>query len=153
MKPLIILENIRSAYNVGNIIRTADALWYRVLLSWFTPNPEEKEQVKKTSLWAEESVDLKVIRNTREALDRVKQLWYYLIAAECSENSSSLSDFDVLAIKKPIALLVGNENTWVLSETLQTVDLVSHIPMCWIKESLNVGQAAAIMMWKFRQVK
>ncbi len=150
MKPLIILENIRSAYNVGNIIRTADALWYRVLLSGFTPNPQEKEQVKKTSLWAEESVDLKAIRNTRDALDRIKDQWYYLIAAECSERSSPLDNFVRQQIKKPIAIIVGNENTWVLSETLLAVDVIFHIPMQWVKESLNVGQAAAIMMWEMK---
>jgi len=146
MKPLIILENIRSAYNVGNIIRTADALWYDVLLSWFTPNPNKKAQVKKTSLWAEESVGLKSIWNTSEAIAWVKEQWYTLVAAECSDYSIELNAYE--GAKNPVAIVMGNENTWVLPETLLAADAVLYIPMQGIKESLNVGQAAAIMMWE-----
>jgi len=53
---VVILENIRSAYNVGNIIRTADALGWKVWLSGYTPSPEDTPKVKKTSLGAEETV-------------------------------------------------------------------------------------------------
>lgn len=148
-KPLIILENIRSAYNVGNIIRTADALWYNVILSGFTPHPDDKEQIKKTSLWAEESVHLKQFRHASEAITRVKEQWYMLVVGECCEGSIKLTDLDSsLRSEWQIALLVGNENTWVSSETLDSADHIVHIPMQGIKESLNVGQAAAILMWR-----
>ena len=51
----VVVENLRSAYNVGNIIRTADALWRWVVFVWYTARPDHK-QVKKTALGAEETV-------------------------------------------------------------------------------------------------
>ncbi len=156
LKPFIILENIRSAYNVGNIIRTADALWYDVVLSGYTPHPDTKEQIKKTSLGAEESVDIKQYWHTSEAIQYVQQLWYVLVAGEITELSVSLDQISPsLHLSRegdvvPMALIVGNENTGVLRETLDMADHIVHIPMQWLKESLNVGQAAAILMWEFR---
>ncbi len=144
MKPCIILENIRSAYNVWNIIRTADALWYDVILSWFTPHPDQKESVKKTSLWAHEHVNLKQYWTASEAIEYVKSYDYFLVVAELWTWSKALPIKDMW--EKKIALLVWNENTWVLPETIEKADLLAHIPMIWHKESLNVGQAAAIFM-------
>jgi len=54
----IILENIRSAYNVWNIIRTADALGRGVVISWYTPHPDRNSRVSKSALWADKSVDI-----------------------------------------------------------------------------------------------
>jgi len=147
MKPLIVLENIRSAYNVGNIIRTADALGYDVVLSGFTPHPEHKTQVKKSSLWAEKSVKLYHFWNTSDAITWIQEEWYMLIVAESWEWSKELNSIDPWA--EPVALLVWNENTWVLQETLDQANKIVHIPMRWEKESLNVGQAAAICMRYF----
>ena len=144
MKNIVVLENIRSAYNTWNIIRTADALWRDVVLSWYTPDPQEKEQVSKTSLGAEEKVIINQFRNTNECLKRIKDQWYYIIASEETKKSTSITTYSQQP--KPIALIMWNEKTWVLDETLWFVDAIQHIPMQWLKESLNVGQAAAIMM-------
>ncbi len=146
MKNIVVLENIRSAYNTWNIIRTADALWWDVVLSWYTPDPQEKEQVSKTSLWAEEKVIINQFRNTNECLKRLKDEWYYLIASEETIKSTSINTYSKQST--PIALIMWNEKTWVLDETLSYVDTIYHIPMQWLKESLNVWQAAAIMMWE-----
>lgn len=151
-KSLIILENIRSAYNVGNIIRTADALWYDVILSWFTPHPEAKHQIIKTSLGAEQSVNLRQFWNANEALQWIKERWYTLVVAEHHEKSSDLNALNLPGDKAyPIAILVGNENTWVSPETLFQADYITHISMQGIKESLNVGQAAAIVMRELKK--
>lgn len=144
MKSIIVLENIRSAYNVGNILRTADALGYGVVLSGYTPSPFEKEKVSKTSLGAEEYVPIQQFRNPQEALDNLREKGYLLIAAEESEESISLTDWR--SPEQPVALIVGNEKEGVLPETLAFVDQIVHIPMLGHKESLNVGQAAAIVM-------
>lgn len=150
MKPLVILENIRSAYNVGNIIRTADALGYEVILSGFSPSPVDNESVKKTSLGAENNVHLQQFRHIQEALDWVKERWYILIAAEVVKHRSvALDDFH--HAPEPFVLILGNEKTGVLSSTLDQADYIIHIPMQGEKESLNVGQAAAIMMWALQQ--
>lgn len=145
-RPLIILENIRSAYNVGNIIRTADALWYDVVLSWFTPHPEQNGRVVKTSLGAEQSVKIQHFWNPVDAVRYVTEQWYMLVVGECCEGSSPLAPLLHRGEQK-IAILVWNENTGVLQETIDVADYVVHIPMRGIKESLNVGQAAAILMW------
>lgn len=150
-KPLIILENIRSAYNVGNIIRTADALWYDVILSGFTPHPDEKEQIKKTSLGAEESVHIQQFWNTTTCLQRINEEWYDLIVGEECVWSVAIDSLHISNYSwSPIALLVGNENDWVMNQTLDIAKHIVHIPMQGIKESLNVGQAAAILMWELR---
>lgn len=143
MKNLIILENIRSAYNVGNIIRTADALWRDVRLSGYTPHPEEQKKVVKTSLGAEENVNLNRFDNTPLAIQQAKELGYYITAWEITKNAKAL---DEINHEKTFALILWNEVDWVLKSTLDIVDEIVFIPMQWIKESLNVGQSAAIFM-------
>lgn len=143
MKNLIILENIRSAYNVGNIIRTADALWRDVRLSGYTPHPEEQKKVIKTSLWAEKNVNLKRFDNTLLAIEEAKNLEYFLVAGEITKNAKALNEINH---EKTFALILWNEVDWVLQSTLDKVNEVIFIPMKWIKESLNVGQSAAIFM-------
>ena len=55
-RKIVVLENIRSAYNVGNVIRTADSLWCEVRITWYTPSPLDHPKVKKTTLLADENV-------------------------------------------------------------------------------------------------
>jgi len=143
--PAVILENIRSAYNVGNIIRTADAFGFDVIISWYTPSPNRDNSVCKTSLWAEKKVDIFEFWNTKEAILFTKQKYWKVIAAEITKKAKSLKDNKFL-FQKDIAIVFGNEVEWVLEETLEMVDEVWYIPMKWIKESLNVWQSAAIFM-------
>lgn len=149
MRNLIVCENIRSAYNVGVIIRTADGLGYDVILSGYSPHPETEAKVKKSSLGAENSVWLIQYRNTSETIDVLKNQWYTLIALELTENSVALDSLDRSLLGEwPVALIVGNEKTWVLPETLEACDVIVHIPMKGIKASLNVAEAASIGMWE-----
>jgi tRNA G18 (ribose-2'-O)-methylase SpoU len=145
---VVILENIRSAYNVGNIIRTADALWWKVRLSWYTPSPEDTPKVEKTSLGAEETVWIKQFTTTLEAISYAKEQWMEVIAAEVAEWAVKLDEFSQKKHKKSwIAIVFGNEVDGVLSSTLKAVDTIVYIPMQWVKESLNVGQCSAIFMY------
>jgi tRNA G18 (ribose-2'-O)-methylase SpoU len=156
MKPLIIIENVRSAYNVGNIIRTADALGYDVVLSWFSPSPADNESVKKTSLGAEATVNLQQFRHSQEAVVWAKEQWYTLVAAEVVAGRSipldKIPPTPPLSKGGRLAIIVGNEKTGVLEETLEQADYIVHIPMQGEKQSLNVGQAAAIVMWELQKV-
>ncbi len=147
MKPAIALENIRSAYNVGNIIRTADALGFDVILLWYSPSPLENEKVLKTSLWAEKNVNLKQFYNTKKWIDFIKQNYNLLISAELTSNAIPLTELPKKIKNKSYCLLVGNEVNWVSLETLERSDIISFIPMKWVKESLNVCEAATIFMW------
>ncbi len=156
-KNVILLENIRSAYNVGNIIRTADALWWDVWLSGYTPHPSEQPKVVKTSLGAEETVGIKRFDSTKDAIDFARNEKFMILAWELDKKAVSLSDFQTLdsslhsewQVKK--MLVLWNEVDGVLDFTLKLVDNIVYIPMRWVKESLNVGQSAAIFMrelWK-----
>jgi len=143
--PILVLENIRSAYNTGVMLRTCDALWWKAVLSWFTPTPETDDKVKKTALGAHEQVILWSFRNPKESIAFLCNQWYLLIAAEKNTISTPLGDFQKTQ-EVPYALIMGNENTGVLTETLEVVEHILHIPMVGMKESLNVAEAAAIMM-------
>ncbi|USN55428.1 MAG: hypothetical protein H6765_02245 [Candidatus Peribacteria bacterium] len=129
MKPVVVVENIRSAYNVGNIIRTADALGYDIVLSGYTAHPEEG-RVSKTSLGAEEHVHIQQYWNPTEALHALQQQGYLLLALEITPTSISLETpvqerkdqhtqqlgCDLSAGN--FAFVVGNERRGVLEETL-----------------------------------
>ncbi len=142
---IVILENIRSAYNVGNIIRTADALWRNVRLTWYSPSPVDTPKVVKTSLGAENAVGLQQFKSTPEAILAAKKKKCRIIAAEITPDAASL---DMYKKSENIAVIFGNEVDGVLESTLKLVDDVVYIPMKGIKESLNVGQTSAIFMWE-----
>ncbi len=147
---VIILENIRSAYNVGNIIRTADALGWQVRLTWYTPSPLDTQKVIKTSLGAETNVGLKQFGYTPEAIDEAKKQNLLVIAAEITDTSVDLASLQ-RDNHTGTAVIFWNEVDGVLDTTLQLVDKVVHIPMKGIKESLNVGQSSAIFMRAINQ--
>ena len=150
---IVILENIRSAYNVGNIIRTADSLWWEVWIVGYTPSPLDNPKVCKTSLWAENTVWLRQFDFTIDAIQETREMWLEIIAAELTENSVSLGEY-VCKSENWIAVIFGNEVDGVMPKTLKEVDAVVEIPMKWIKESMNVGQSTAIFMrelWKNRK--
>lgn len=144
MKKIAILENIRSAYNVGNIIRTADALGWEVWLIWYTPDPSDTPRVWKSALWAQDHVPLQSFVLMSDAIQQAKDLWCCIVAAEVCDWAIDLSTYKLDA--ESIAVVFWNEVVWVESETLQLVDSIVYIPMQWHKESLNVGQTAAIFM-------
>ncbi len=144
-KKIVILENIRSAYNVGNVIRTADALGRQVRITWYTPSPVDNIKVCKTSLWAENTVGLQQFDFTSDAISEARKIWLQIIAAELTENSVSLADFSCNS-SEWIAVIFWNEVDGVMEKTLKDVDDVVEIPMQWIKESMNIGQSTAIFM-------
>lgn len=149
MKKIIILENIRSAYNVGNCIRTADALGWEVRLTGYSPSPMENPKVKKTSLGAEDHVQLRQFNYSEDAIEEAKKLWIPVIAAEITPEATSLANYK-RAKEQSLAIIFGNEVEGVLPQTLKAVDEVVFIPMQGIKESLNIGQSSAIMMRELR---
>ena len=142
------LENIRSAYNVWNIIRTADSLGRDVWMSGYTPWPDEQPKVKKTSLGAEENVGLKRFDNALQAIDFARENDFDVLAGEITPDAIDLAKYQKTG--KNIMLILGNEVDGVQKKTLETVDAVVYIPMRWVKESMNVGQSSAIFMRELR---
>ena len=131
------------------MIRTADALGWKVWLVGYTPSPIDNPKVRKTSLGAEETTDIQQFNFTADAIKKAKELWLQVIAAEITDDAKQLWIFH--SSPNAIAVIFWNEVEGVLSQTLSEVDAVVAIPMNGVKESLNIWQSAAIFMrelWK-----
>ncbi len=140
----LILNNIRSAYNVGSIFRTADAVGVaKVYLCGYTPTPENP-QVAKTSLGAERSVNWKHCAQAWRLVDELKSKGVNIVALEQAEASR---DYKKLKPKFPLAVVVGHERAGVEVSLLKRADSVWYIPMRGKKESLNVAVATGIFLY------
>lgn len=142
-----ILENIRSAYNVGSVFRTADAfLIDRIILTGYTACPPHKE-IKKTALGAEDSVEWKHFSSAQEAISELKNEGYQIYAVEQATDSLLLSNLNNLEDKK-MAFVFGNEVSGVEEHTIQSCDGIIEIPQYGMKHSLNVSVTAGIVLWQ-----
>ena len=145
----VICHNIRSAFNVGSIFRTADALAVeKIFLCGYTPTPKD-EKVKKTSLGAEESVEWEKCGQTWRIIERLKKDGVFVMALEKSAKSKAHYKFKP---KWPLALVIGNEVEGLSESILQRCDEVTELPMLGDKESLNVGVAFGVAGYELRRV-
>jgi tRNA G18 (ribose-2'-O)-methylase SpoU len=143
---IVVLENIRSGYNVGSIFRTADAfLLQSIYICGYTAHPPHKE-IKKTALGADETVAWKHFKNIAEAIEEIKAEGYKIYAVEQAENSWKLGSFTTEEEK--IAVILGNEVTGVEQTTIALCDGVIEIPQLGMKHSLNVSVAAGVVLWE-----
>lgn len=145
---IVVLENIRSAYNVGSVFRTADAfLLEAIYICGYTCCPPHKE-IKKTALGAEESVAWKHFDTTSEAISALQTLGYTVFSVEQAAGSTLLNDLND-AITDKIAVIFGNEVTGVEQSTIQQSAGCIEIPQFGMKHSLNVATAAGVVLWEF----
>jgi len=144
-----VLDNIRSAQNVGAIFRTADgASVSELLLGGITPSPEQQAAISKTSLGAENSVAWSYHPNTLKSILTLQAQGCLVLALESTPNARPLQDFQLEEPKpKQIALVVGNEPAGVDPAILQAADQVLYIPMSGTKTSLNVSVAFGIAVY------
>ncbi|MEN9920908.1 MAG: hypothetical protein RL538_801 [Candidatus Parcubacteria bacterium] len=146
----IILEDIRSAYNVGAIFRTADASGVaKVFLVGYTPAPTDRfgrvqAEMEKTSLGASKTMAWEQVVTTREVIERLQADGVTVVAVELAEGSVSLKDFEE---PEHVAYIVGNEVDGVSKEVLELADVVVELPMLGQKESLNVSVTAGIVLY------
>ena len=139
-----LLDNVRSAWNVGAIFRTADGLGVSKLhLCGITPTPEN-ESVRKTSLGAEEAVAWEYSRNALETAARLKAEGYSLIALEQDERAIPIVGAQHAVPLRKVVLILGNEITGVDPGLLDLCDQIVHIPMHGHKRSFNVEVAFGI---------
>ncbi len=142
-----VLENIRSAYNVGSVFRTADAfLLEGVYLTGYTAKPPHKE-IRKTALGAEESVDWVYFPTAQEAIRVLKSKGYMVYAVEQVKGSLSLEKA-VFTHDQKIAMVFGNEVTGVEQSTILQCDGCIEIPQLGMKHSLNIATAAGVVLWE-----
>ncbi len=144
----VVLDDVRSMYNVGSVFRTADAFRIeRIYLCGITACPPHQE-IHKTALGAEDSVEWTHVGDTGEAVDLLKRDGYVLMAVEQAEGSVMLQDFTVDTDRK-YAVVLGNEVKGVRQDVVDMCDGCIEIPQCGTKHSLNVSTAAGIVMWHF----
>ena len=144
---IAVLENIRSAYNVGSLFRTADAfLLQSIYLTGYTAKPPHKE-IKKTALGAEDSVAWEYFNNASEAIIALKKNGYIVYAIEQVTDSLLLNDI-VFKEDEKIAVVFGNEVSGVEQETILLCDGCIEIPQLGMKHSLNIASAAAVVLWE-----
>lgn len=142
---IVVLENIRSAYNVGSIFRTADAfLLEAIYICGYTAYPPHKE-IKKTALGADETVRWKHFKRISDCLAELKVEGYNLFAVEQVVDSYLLQSFTTT---QKLAVIFGNEVTGVEQSTIAQCDGCIEIPQLGMKHSLNVSVAAGIVLWE-----
>jgi 23S rRNA (guanosine2251-2'-O)-methyltransferase len=143
---VVVLENIRSAYNVGSIFRTADAfLLQGMYICGYTAYPPHKE-IRKTALGADETVHWKHFKKIQDALDELRAEGYKIYAVEQARNSIHLQQFNQQGEK--VAVILGNEVTGVEQSTIEQTDGCIEIPQLGMKHSLNVSVAAGVVLWE-----
>lgn len=144
---VVVLENVRSAYNVGSVFRTCDAfLIEAIYLIGYTARPPHKE-IRKTALGAEETVAWKHFARTAEAIDELKAAGYRIFAVEQAENSLFLQQTRSLT-EGPLAVVFGNEVTGVEQSTISACEGCIEIPQLGMKHSLNIATAAGVVLWE-----
>jgi len=144
---IAVLENIRSAYNVGSVFRTADAfLIESVYITGYTAKPPHKE-ITKTALGAQDSVNWQYFETTKKAIETLKKAGYKIYAVEQVLDSILLQDIDQLSASK-MAFIFGNEVKGVEQEIISLCDGCVEIPQFGMKHSLNISVAAGIVLWE-----
>lgn len=143
---IILLESIRSMQNVWAIFRNADwAGFDKLIMTWTTPTPPRND-ISKTALGAEQTIDWEYYSDTIEIIEKLKSEWYKIWSVEIEERSI---DYRELYKEKEenIVLVMWNEKTGVTKKVLDLSDKIVIIPMKGKKESLNVSVAAGIVMY------
>lgn len=144
---IVILDDIRSMNNVGSIFRTSDAFAVeKIFLCGITAIPPHKE-ISKTALGATESVDWEYRENVVDAVKELQQDGWKVFLVEQTDYSISLEKFAISKDDK-IAIVMGNEVFGVSDQLLPISDGCLEIPQFGTKHSLNVTNAAAIVLWE-----
>ncbi len=140
----VLLDNLRSIYNVGSIFRTSDGAGVRKLyLGGYTPTPEHPK-LRKTGLGSEWYVPWDSVRNGSDLVLSKKSEGYHIYVLERTPSAISIFESKPIAPVSPILLVIGNEKVGVDPEIITNSHRVVYIPMAGRKRSLNVATAFGI---------
>jgi 23S rRNA (guanosine2251-2'-O)-methyltransferase len=147
---VVVLDNVRSLYNTGSILRTADGAGVeRVVLCGITPRPDQggrqQRAIAKTALGAETSVRWEYEVETGHALERLRASGYQIVAVEPSADAVLVYDW---APRWPVCLVFGHEREGVSPDVAPHIDVTVRIPMLGQKRSLNVATAAGVVLYE-----
>lgn len=142
---VVLLENVRSLYNVGAFFRTADAVRLsRLILGGITGHPPQR-MISKTALGAEETVRWAHTWNPGEAIRELRDSGYEIAAVETSVHAVDLFEWQP---RFPVCILFGHEADGLTPETAALADTHVRIPMLGRKHSLNVATAGGIVLYE-----
>lgn len=152
---VVVLDDVRSMYNVGSVFRTSDAFRVEAIyLCGITAQPPHPE-IHKTALGAEDTVAWQHFPTALEAVAELKQRGYTVYSIEQCEGSTMLNHLSNTAEALPLrgtgglAIILGNEVKGVHQEVVDASDGCIEIPQFGTKHSLNVSTTAGIVIWEF----
>lgn len=149
MPLVVVLDDVRSMYNVGSVFRTSDA--FRVVaihLCGITAQPPHAE-IHKTALGAEDSVDWEYFPSAKDSVRALQEQGFKVFAVEQAEGSTMLQNLSLGNDKGKYAIVMGNEVKGVNQEVVDMCDGCIEIPQFGTKHSLNVSTTAGIVIWEF----
>ncbi len=164
---IVVLDDVRSLYNVGSVFRSCDAFRVEaVYLCGITATPPNAE-IHKTALGGEDSVDWEYFKTTEEAVEKLKQKGYFVYSIEQVEGSTKLQNLSDVHVKifgketekkeasslpNGYAVIFGNEVKGVKQSVVDMSDGCLEIPQFGTKHSLNVSVTAGIVVWEFAKL-
>ena len=147
---VLVLDNVRSAHNIGSAFRTSDAFKVdKVFLCGICACPPSAE-IHKSALGAEDSVPWEHWQETIELVRHLKAVGYKVVSVEQTVNSVSLEKFASTEGEK-YAFVFGNEVDGVSQEVVDESDFVLEIPQFGTKHSLNVSVSVGVVLWQARR--
>lgn len=152
----LVLVNIRSAYNVGAMFRTADAAGVsQLVLVGYTPHPIDRflcinKEIAKTALGAEKTIRWSHHATLEEAVSMLHGEGYVVVGLEQDERAE---DYRAYRPEKPVALVLGNEVTGLTVAEREICDALIEIPMHGAKESLNVSVACGVALFRLNDAQ
>ena len=147
---IVMVDNVRSLYNVGSIFRTSDgAMIEKLILAGFTPHPPRKE-IEKTALGSTKSIPWEYAKHPIETIQSLKERDYKICCLELTDKSIHYNDIKTTDF--PLCLIIGNEINGVSKDVIELCDLAIEIPMYGIKQSLNVAVAYGIAVFELARL-
>lgn len=145
---VVVLDNVRSAHNVGSVFRTADSFKIdKVWLCGICAVPPSAE-IHKSALGAEDSVEWEYVKDTMDAIRRLKEEGYTIVSAEQTVGSVMLDEF-IPEKGGRYAVVFGNEVAGVSQDVVDASDFSLEIPQFGTKHSLNVSVSVGVILWHF----
>ncbi len=150
---IVVLDDVRSLYNVGSVFRSADAFRIEAIyLCGITATPPNAE-IHKTALGGEDSVDWKYFERTEDAIEDLHKKGVFVYSVEQVEHSTKLHTLNLNAESTTnnshYAIIMGNEVKGVKQSVVDMSDGCLEIPQFGTKHSLNVSVTAGIVIWEF----
>ena len=142
---IVVLDRLRSAHNVGNIFRLADAVHVeKVITCGYTATPPHAK-LAKTAMGADEIVDCEHFPDSISAVKELKKRGYEIVAVETVAEAELIHE---ARFRAKTAIVLGNEALGIEEETLQACDRYVRLPAYGLKNSINVSNAAAVALFQ-----